>query len=65
MPCLGAKKLPNERKIYSLERSLKKVWFLRKVYAVVQALQGYSYNRNCHDQNDPSQSLIGEVRYVR
>jgi len=41
------------------------VWFPRREYAVGQAPQGHSYDRICGHENDPGQSLIGKLRYVR
>jgi len=41
------------------------VWFLGRDYAVVQAPQGHSYDRNGRRENSPGQSLIGKLRCVR
>ena len=44
---------------------LMEVWFPRREYAVVQAPQGHSYDRNCCHENDSGQLLTGKLRCVR
>jgi len=54
----------NNPDVFGRAHNLMEVWLPCREYAVVQAPQGHRYDRNCHHENSPAQSLIGKLRCV-